>query len=190
MDSAICEPLVDGPFKRRTCRLFASVALGLLAHASTGCTVLGYAIGNATIPTPESIPAQSARSIPQGTEVEVFYLPRANECAPLAGATSLDAPPGSREVEFSVATGEYGGIEGDMLVLNHLVARAAAVSHEAFDSSTSASFDTVRIVVPLRQVSLIRTKPSSAPAVIGTVIGVAADVAAVVLWARAVRHVE
>ena len=82
------------------------------------------------------------------------------------------------------------GIEGDQLVLNQTVARARAASDEAFASSTPASFDTVRVLVPLEQVSLIRTKPSSTPALVGTLVGAAMDVATVVLWARIARNID
>jgi hypothetical protein len=182
--------LVCSLLKLHTCRLFASVTLCLLVQATTGCTALGYVVGNAVIPTPQSFPPHNTRAIPSGTEVEVFYLPRTGAQAPAIGATCVDGPRSDRPADFSIATGAYAGIEGDQLALNQTVSRPGASSNEAFASSRPASFDTVRILVPLEQVSLIRTKPSSTPALVGTLVGVAMDVTAIVAWARIARNVE
>jgi len=119
----------------------------------------------------------------------VFYLPRADQAQPSSAAGSLAAPLGHRPTEFSIATGAYAGTEGDQLVLDHPVWRATT-HHEAYEPSAPAPPETTRSTVPLEQVNLIRTKPSSTPAVVGTVVGVALDVAAVVLWARAARNID
>jgi hypothetical protein len=182
--------LVCRQFKRHTCRFFAPVAVCLLMQATTGCTALGYVVGNAVIPTAQSFPPHNTRAIPSGTEVEVFYLPRTRAQAPAIGATCVDAPRSDRPAEFSVATGAYAGIEGDQLVLNQTVSRPGTVSSEALASSRPAPFDTVRILVPLEQVSLIRTKPSSTPALVGTLVGAAMDVTTIVVWARIARNID
>src|SRR4051794_21663471 len=78
--------------RRHSCRLLATVALGLLVQTATGCTLAGYAIGNAAIATPRSIPPQNARAISRGTEVEVFYLPWRDQASPPTAAGSLAAP--------------------------------------------------------------------------------------------------
>lgn len=176
--------------KRRTCRLFATVALGTLVQTSTGCTLAGYTIGTAAQSAPRSIPPQNARAIPAGTEVEVFYLPRPNPSAPLGGAASLQAPHAPRETEFRIATGAYVGIEADELLLAHPVWRPPVDHPETYAESVPAPTETARVMVPFEQVSLIRTKPSSTPVVVGTVVGAVLDVAAVVLYVRAVRNME
>ena len=182
----------DSPsqFERRPYRHFAPLALALIVQGSTGCTLLGYGIGSAAIPSPESTP-QSARTIAAGTEVEVFYLPTRGACTPFAAAAPPAAAPGRQATEFSVASGAYAGIEGEELVLTHLGSQQAAVTNQdGYDTRKKTSFEAVRVLVPLEHVSLIRTKPSSTPAVVGTLVGAVLDIAAIISVVGGVRNIQ
>jgi hypothetical protein len=158
-------------------------------QTSTGCTLVGYAIGSAHTPAPRSVGPENVRVIPVGTDVEVFYAPNPSEQAPDAGALSVQGACAPPTAEASVATGAYGGIEAGKLVLEN-EALAAVSTPELYSSGGSRRFETQRVTVPLGCVKSIRTKPSLRPRVVGALVGAAIDVAAVVAYAHAVRDIQ
>ena len=74
---------------RHSCRLLATLVLGLVAQASTGCTLVGYGVGSAYTAAPQLIGPENVRAIPVGTDVEVTYSPDSSERVPVAYAPSV-----------------------------------------------------------------------------------------------------
>lgn len=156
-------------FARYRCRLFAPLALGLTLQLTSGCTVVGYAIGTGTTPAPEAIEPTNTRAIPKGSDVEVFYLRE-----PCAGEASAAAPRTGPPCDIQVVNGAYQGVEGSELVLriSRLTTRS---SLDGYGSGSETTEKIERLTLPLARVRLIRTKPSRAPALVGALVGAAID---------------
>jgi len=170
-------------------RLLAPVVLGLVVQTSTGCTLLGYAVGSAQTPASHSVAPKDVQVIPVGTDVEVFYAPSPTEQVPARSVASLAGSPAHPTAELSMVTGTYRGIEAGKVALDHDWSRLDA-GGAPYGSALSGPVETKRDTVPLDQVSLIRTVPSPGPRIVGTLIGAALDVAIVVAYASAVRNIQ
>jgi hypothetical protein len=133
---------------RLSCRLLAPLVLGLVLQASTGCTLVGYALGSAKAPAPLSVRPENVRAIPVGTDVEVFYSHSPSEHEPAADAPSVHASCAPPTTEASMATGAYRGIEAGELVLDKEVL-VAVPTPELYSSGGSPRFETQRVTVPL-----------------------------------------
>lgn len=173
---------------RPNCRLLAPLVIGLVLQTSTGCTLVGYAIGGAVTPAARSVPAQNVREIPIGTDVEVFYSPRPSEHAPAADAPLVQVSCAPPTADASMATGAYRGIEAGKLVLDNEV--LGGPTPDLYSSGGSPRFETRRVTVPLGYVNCIRTKSSLTPRLVGMLVGAALDVVAVVAYAHAVRDIQ
>lgn len=170
------------------CRQITPLVLALLVQTLTGCTLVGYAVGSARTPAPQSVAPESARAIPPGTDVELSYTPRPSEQAPATGELSPQASCAHPTAELSIATGTFRGIEAGQLVLEQQVLGGVAAA-ELYGSGGS-SLETRRFSLPLERVSCIRTKPSLAPRLVGALVGAAVDVAVVAAYAAAVRDIQ
>lgn len=163
----------------------APLALCLMLPTSTGCTVVGYAVGAGMTPDPQSVSLQGIQSIPRGTDVEVFYMPE--PCGAPVGVEVLRPEP---SCELKVESGAYEGIAGEQLRLRseHL-AQGGLVETYGSGGAPSPTLEVVDRGVPLARVRLIRTKPSSSPKVVGALVGAFVDVFTIVAVGSLGRHV-
>jgi len=174
---------------RHSCRLLAPLLLGLVAQASTGCTLVGYGVGSAVTPAPHLLGSENVRAVPVGADVEVTYSPVSNEQLPIAGAPSVQGAC-NPTAELSVMTGVYWGTEAGNLVLETEVLRDGPTPPGYSSGGASRQFASTRATIPLDCVKTIRPKSSFAPRIIGALIGAALDVAATVLFAEAAHDIE